>query len=98
MYLKIANTQDASFPIFFNQFLQYSSYIAPDTIKYFRNHSIFDTGIRRNRGNATLAPLLSKTYFLFFPVLIITDKRSKLKLIPIGTDFSATPPSNILNE
>lgn len=83
----MSNTCDTSFPIFFNQFLQYSNYTAPDTIKYFRSHSIFDTGIGRNRRNATLTPLLSKMLFLLFPTSIITNKGKKFKWIPMGFEF-----------
>lgn len=88
--MKISNTWDTSFPIFFNQFLQYSNDIAPDIIKYFRGHSISDTGIGRNRGNATLTPLLRKTLFLLFPNLILTNKGNKFKRIPMGIDFPST--------
>lgn len=85
--MKISNTWDTSFPIFFNQFLQYSNDIAPDMIKYFRSHSIFDTGIGRNRRNATLTPLLRKTHFPLFRYLILTNKGNKFKRIPMGIDF-----------
>lgn len=91
--IKISNTWDTSFPIFFYQFLQYSNDIAPDMIKYFRSHSIFDTGIGRNRGNPTLTPLLRKTHFLLFPNLILTNKGNKFKRIPMGIDFPLPPPS-----
>lgn len=89
--MKISNTWDTSFPIFFNQFLQYSNDIAPDMIKYFRSHSIFDTGIGRNRGNATLTPLLRKMHFLLFPNLILTNKGNKFKRIHMGFDFFPPP-------